>query len=66
MLLGLDRGRLDQLEALSASNVAADFAGQRLIAWIEALRIDMEYEESSVLHLDLLRDDVVSIAAESD
>lgn len=53
------------LEALSTSNVTAEFVGQRLIAWIEALRIDMEHEETSVLHPDLLRDDVVSIAAES-
>lgn len=55
----------DLVVELRREDLATEAVGKRILAWIEALRVDMEHEESAVLDPDLLRDDVVSIQLEA-
>ncbi len=60
------RKELEELVVhLRSDEIASEAVGRRILAWIEALRVDMEHEESAVLDPDLLRDDVVSIQLEA-
>ncbi len=53
------------VKELEGEGVRPEVVGERILAWIEALRVDMEHEERAVLSPDLLRDDVISIDLEA-
>jgi len=63
---GEQRAELEELVVqLAQPGIAAEAVGRRILSWIEALRVDMDNEETAVLSPDLLRDDVVSINLEA-
>ncbi len=69
LVLDEHREQRAELEAmvqeLDRPDVSPETIGRRIRAWIEALRVDMEHEESAVLSPDLLRDDVIAIDLEA-
>jgi iron-sulfur cluster repair protein YtfE (RIC family) len=69
LVLDEHRDQRAELEALvvelNRADTTPDVVGQRILVWIEALRVDMVHEEKAVLHPDLLRDDVVAIDLEA-
>lgn len=50
---------------LAHPGVSPSVVGQRVLDWVEALRVDMAHEERAILSPDLLRDDVVAIGLEA-
>ncbi len=60
------RAEMDALvHELQQPDVSPEVVGRRILAWVEALRVDMQHEERAVLDPDLLRDDVISIGLEA-